>query len=147
MDDAHQEVLGKIAQFGPLEYSELEQLVSTVKQYEVLHIVDELSEQGFINQDGYREDATISINTDPFNIPADDQQRLDSNTPDTQEIIKESLPNTIETNPNLSLTLSESQTRLFEKMRTDVNRTCGSKMTPEEFMDWILREARRFTEV
>lgn len=155
MDNERQKrVLEAVIRFGPRKQKELTQLVPEYKPTEITSTLEELKKRGFITledeekRDSRRiwEDDVVQVNTDPFNIPSDGQQGLVGQTRSEQEIVAEKMPNEVDTSETITLELTPEQTELFERMRTDVSRTCGT-MTQEEFMDWVLREARRMTEV
>lgn len=156
MNENQKYTLKSIVRFGPLSLGELKQLVPELKAYDVEIAVEELTARGFVqhadeerresNYNRVYDDEVVQVNTNPFKTPTDDQQSLTGNSPDAGAVIQAGLPDEVVVEEELSLELTEDQTELFERMRTDVSRTCGT-MDREEFMDWVLREARRMTEV
>lgn len=155
MDNERQtKVLEAVIRFGPIEQQELTQLVPEYRPTKIVSTLETLKKRGFITledeekRDGRRifETDVVTVNTDPFNLPSESQQGLVGQTRSEQEIIAENMPNEVDTEQTITLELTPEQTELFERMRTDVSRTCGT-MTREEFIDWVFREARRMTEV
>lgn len=144
MDEKEQAVLQAIAKFEPISDKELEACVVKCDWWEVEHQTDTLQERGFVT---INDEDEFVINRDPFNSVPEEQMSLDgSGSADEQAVIDAGLPDGIETEATTELELNERQALLFEKMRADVSRVCG-EMSREEFMDWVLREARRMTEV
>jgi len=151
MKDKHKTVLQKVALFEPIEVTELQDIVPECESYEIPSLLRELSDQGYItnqNDDAhsvrFRDSDTVSIDTTTARNPDSSQQQLiqaDQVSP-TQQV----LPDDIPIKEAHTLELSTEQLKLFEKMRTNVSQSCG-EMNKEEFVDWILREARRMTEV
>lgn len=155
MDNERQtRVLESVIRFGPIKQKELTQFVPEYKPTEIVSTLETLKKRGFITlkeedkRDSRRiwEEDIVTVNTDPFNLPSENQQGLIGDTKSKQEIIAENMPNEVDTKQTITLELTPEQTELFERMRTDVSRTCGT-MTRDEFIDWVFREARRMTEV
>lgn len=156
MNEAQKYTLQSIVRFGPIELRELKQLVPELKAHKVEVACETLNARGFIQHTDeekrqstynrvYDEDE-LQVNTNPFKTPDDGQQSLTGEAPDSGAVVQAGLPDSVVVEGTLSLELTEQQTELFERMRTDVSRTCGT-MDREEFMNWVLREARRMTEV
>ena len=150
MNDKHKMVLQKVALFGPIKVTKLQNLIPECKSYEIPSLLRELSEQGYVTDKSddarsvrFRESDTVSIDTTTARNPDSSQQKLvqtDQVSP-TQQV----LPDDISIEEAYTLELSTEQLKLFEKMRTDVSRSCG-ELDEDEFVDWVLREARRMTE-
>jgi len=155
MDSKKQKiVLEAVFRFNPISQGELKQLIPEYSPHQINTTLEKLYKRGFITVQSkenseysriYDTDSII-INTNPFNIPDTNQSVLADEKRNETDIIAESLPDSVETEKTITLELTEEQTKLFERMRTDVSRNCG-EMTKDEFINWIFREARRMTEV
>lgn len=156
MSDKKATVLSAVVRFGPGTKRELAQLIPEYESHEVLHTLEDLIERGYITIQGREPDETnflgdedvVEVNTNPFKLPRENQKVLPwEDNPTREEALAQQLPDQVETDPTMEIELTEDQTKLFEKMRSDVNKGTNSDMDPSEFMNWVLREARRFTEV
>lgn len=154
MDSEKQQcVLEGVIKFGPCEQKELTQLIPEYTTTEIISTLESLKTRGFItvknvenrNSHWIRKEDVVCLNTDPFRLPDNNQKALTEKVPE-EDIIADSLPSDVDTSRTITLELTPQQTKLFEQMRTNVSRDCGL-MNQDEFVDWILREARRMTEV
>lgn len=142
--EKEQNVLETVARFEPLSQDTVEAAAAACEWYEVEQILNTLDRRGFIRQDNEQQ---WWVDTDPFHVVEDAAQRgLGDDAPnDRSVVVAAALPDDIETG-TMTLSLTEEQALLFEQMRADVSRTCGY-MSRSAFVDWVLREARRMTEV
>lgn len=156
ISDRKATVISAVIRFGPATQKELAQLVPEYDPHTVKTTLESLLGRGYVTIQGkdthkydyIHDDDVLEVNTNPFKMPRNDQKVLPwEDNPSREEALAKQLPDAVETSPTITLELTEDQTEIFEKMRADVNRTTNSSMSKEEFMDWVLREARRFTEV
>lgn len=145
MNEDMELVLQSVERFGPLTQEELTELVPELQSYEVENVVDTLLTRGFITfveEDKQNSSRNSVVSSDEIMINSDPFKQRDEN----QETLNNNLSDDISVDDTITLELTSDQAELFERMRTNVSRECGV-MTREEFMDWVLREARRMTEV
>lgn len=147
MDEQASAVLEAVARFEPITVRELGCVVPLQNPTVVQHTVESLKHRGFVtiadaSQREFsrvQDEDVIIVNTDPFQSSGE-QVSLGG------EVANKSVPEEIPVSSSIEISLTPEQSKRFEEMRTDVSRTCGS-VDREDFIDWVLDMASRFTEV
>lgn len=141
-EEKRESILSKLARFGPLPEKELEMIIPECNHWEVETMVRKMKKEG----DVVEENGKLRVDTSSLPDVSEDQSALDGSPAEEDKMVERAVPRDVRTEAEMELELDEDQALLFEKMRTNVSRNCGY-MSEEEFMEWVLREARRMTEV
>lgn len=147
MDEKERAVLEAVARFEPITVQELGCVVPLQNSTVVQHTIESLKQRGFVTMKDssqrefsrVQDEDVIIVNTDPFQSSSE-QVSLDGS------VANQSIPQGIPVSSSIELILTPEQSKRFEEMRTDVSRTCG-EVDRNEFMDWVLDMASRFTQV